>query len=363
MSENLPPLPLVGDNRDTLFVDNSGWLEGLMTCPRALRYKQFDRRIPVAESSALNFGSAIHLALEYRYRHYGASPVDVFYQDGISPILTEHFASHPPPEDDWRTLNWAFELVKMYNERYGQEEFSVLTYERPQPCSQCSGTGGKAAKCPWCHGSGTCATMIELSFAMPLFSTTHEGRPLHIIYTGKIDLPVMIDGKLYVMDHKTAGMLGSSFFEGMKMSSQQRGYCVAFEHLTGRKVDGYIVNVLRSKEPPQYVRNGTDRKGKEGKTLSPAQWWKETFQRERYILREADRVEWKENVIQIMEEFLWNYSRGSMPMKTRWCNQMGRCPYFDVCSLERQDRGVYLASGLFTDNNWSPLKAASQSKQ
>lgn len=365
MNQNdLPPLPLVGD---TLFVDNSGWLEGLMTCPRALRYKQLDRRIPVAESAALNFGSAIHFALEYRYRHYQSSPVDVFYQDGITPILTEHFDAHPAPMDDWRTLNWALELVNKYNERYGQEEFSLLRYKEPHPCPQCLGSSGadmnKDRQCLWCNGTGKTDVMVELPFALPLFETTHEGKPLKVIYTGKIDLPIILDNQTWVLDHKTTGMLGNSFFDDMRMSSQQKGYAWAFSQLTGEKVTGYIINAVRSKEMPLYVAEGKERKGREGKTLSPAKWWQETFQREKYRLRADDLVEWKNNCIDILEEFLWNYSRGKAPMKTKWCSQYGRCPYYDVCSMEASDRGVYLASGLFTDNNWSPLKTPSQSKQ
>ena len=338
-----------------------------MTCPRALRYKQLDRRIPIAESAALNFGSAIHLALEYRYRHYESSPVDVFYQDGLTPILSQHFDEHPTPMDDWRTINWCMELVNKYNDRYGQEEFSLLRYKEPKACPQCQGNGWRwkegtaSLPCYWCHGLGKTEVMVELPFALSLFETTHAGKKIHIMYTGKIDLPNVKEGGIWVDDHKSASQLGPSFFERMKMSSQQKGYAWAFEQLTGEKVVGFEINAIRSKEPPQYVINGTE--NKRGKSQSPEMWWKETFQREKYRLRPDDLVEWKGNVINILEEFLWNYARGVAPMKTMWCNQFGRCPYYDVCSMEQQDRGVYLASGLFTDNTWSPLKQPTQSKQ
>ena len=350
-SNALPPLPLIDG---CLFIDNSGWMESLMTCPRALQYKQLNKRISSAESAALNFGSAIHLGMEYRYRNYQSNPVDVFFQDGIAPILTEFFDQHPTPMEDWRTLNWAFELLRRYNERYGKEEFSLLKYKEPQNCHQCE---GKGQGCHWCNGTGKNDMMVELPFALKLFD--HKDIP--VFYTGKIDLPVLLDNQLFVLDHKTTGMLGPTFFDQMKMSSQQKGYCWAFQQLTGQKVTGYIINAIRSKEPPQYVTNGTE--SKRGGKLTPEQWWKDSLQREKFYLKPHELEEWKDNTIAIIEEFFWNYSRGQMVKKTQWCTSFGRCPYFDVCSMEPQDRGVYLSSGLFTDNSWSPLKQATQSKQ
>ncbi len=165
------------------------------------------------------------------------------------------------------------------------------------------------------------------------------------------------------MDHKTTSMLGQTFFDGMKMSSQQRGYCWAFEQLTERKVAGFVVNAIRTKEPPLYVQQGkTWRSGTKSQT--PEQWWNESFQRERYSLKPGELDEWKQNTIALLEEFFWNYSRGYMPMKTALaCTAWGRCPYYDVCTLAPEDRGLLLASGLFIDNKWTPLLQPSQSKQ
>lgn len=360
----IPPLPLIDGS---LFIDNSGWMEGLTTCPRALEYKQLHRRIPVAESTALNFGSAIHLALEFRYRNYQNEPVDVFFQDRIAPILTSFFEQHPTPLDDWRNLNWAFEVMNQYNRHYEREDFSLLKYGEPRTCPQCEGKG-----CEWCNQTGKNEYMVELSFALPLckvsgipfYVSTTELKVIDIpvYYTGKIDLPVVIDNQIFIQDHKTASMLGPSFFQRMKMSAQQKGYCWAFEQLTGQKVAGYVVNAIRVKEPPQYVTNNQV-SARTGKKQSPDEWWKESLQREKYYIKPGELDEWKQNTISILEEFFWNYSRGYMPMKTQWCTVFGQCPYFDVCTMEKQDRAVLLSSGLFADNNWSPLKNPTQSKQ
>lgn len=336
---SLPPLPLIDG---CLFIDNSGWVEGMSTCHRYLQYKCLNQRILAGEKPSLNFGSAIHLALEYRYKHYRNRPVDDTYYNEVSKVLTDFFTEHQPPAEDWRTLNWCLELVRKYNYRYEQEEFSLLVDEHGEP-------------------------MVELSFALPLYTHQHDRHDMAgndqipVIYSGRIDLPISLDDAIWVSDHKTTSMMGQMFFDDMRRSSQQKGYVWAFQELTGRSVKGYMINGIRTKEPPQYVLNGTA--NKRGKSSSPEEWWNESFQRERFQVSAKELEEWKSNTIDLVEEFFWHYARGYMPQKTAWCTRFGRCPYYDVCQLTPEDRGVFLASGQFTDNIWSPLKQPSQVKQ
>ena len=325
------PLPLI-DN--VLFIDNSSWMEGIQTCPRFVEYRQLYRRSPAAEAPALNFGSAIHLALEHRYKNYLSQPVDEAYYNSLAPLFEEFFNLHPPLQEDYRNMNWAMEVVKRYNTRYVTEPFNLYLDKDGKP-------------------------VVELAFSVPLFTYKH----IKVVYTGRIDLPVELDGQIFIMDHKTTSILGPTFFDNMRRAAQMRGYCWAFEQLTGNKPTGYYVNAIRVKEPPQYVMNGTpSRYG--GKQQTPDQWWEESLQRERYYLADHELDEWKQNTICHIEEFMWHYERGYLPQRTTWCvSKYGKCPYFDVCTLEPKDRGAYLASGLFMDNNWSPLKDVTQSKQ
>ncbi len=331
-NNGLPPLPLIDG---CLFIDNSSWVEGFSSCYRYLQYKSLNLRIPAAEKPSLNFGSAIHLALEYRYKVYGNKCVDDAYYNTVTAMLSEFFTAHPTPAEDWRTLNWCIEVLRQYNSKYDIEAFNLLLDKDGKP-------------------------MVEMSFALPLFEWQASGPGDHfpqtvpIVYTGRIDLPVSLDGQIYVMDHKTTGMMGKQFFDEMRMTSQQRGYVWAFEQLMGQKVHGYIVNAIRTKEPPQYVMAG--KPSTRGKSTSPAQWWSESLNRERFLIKPKELEEWKHNTIDLVEEFFWHYSRGYMPMKTKWCAMYGRCPYYEVCQLASEDRGIQLASGQFTDNTWSPLK-------
>lgn len=339
----LNPLPLVDG---CLFVDNSGWMESITTCPRALEYKQLYKRIIADSAIALNFGSSIHLALEHRYRKYKHLPVAETFYDEIAPQLSSFFEQNPGPEGDYRTLNWAIEVIKRYNERYTTEDFQIFVDDKNEP-------------------------VVELPFGVPLFEykimterlKKQLGRDtIVVIFTGRIDLPIVVNGKTFIMDHKTTSMLGDSFFSGMRLAAQQRGYGWAFETLTGTKVHGYRINAVRVKEPPLYVTQG--KPSRAGTKTSPTQWWEESLQRETYYFNSNELVEWKHNTIANLEEFFWHYERGHMPQRTTHCvSKYGKCNYFDVCSLEPADRAMYLASGLFKDNTWNPLKDVSQAKQ
>lgn len=357
----LPPIPLIDG---CFFVDNS-LLELLTTCPRALQYNRLNLRIASGEKAALNFGTAIHLALEYRYQVCQNAIPDMIAEEETATILSDYFNDHPAPIDDWRNVNWALSLLKRYNKKYSVEEFQLLRYDTPIKCVHCEGRGYEdaivlkhdhteideiASQCLWCHGSGKLSTMVELPFAIPLY----KFGDIQIIYTGRIDLPVILNGNLFVMDHKTTGMMGKEFFDDQRMSAQQRGYCFAWNKLFPEKPPfGYIINAIRSKEPPIWVLEGKSSNRSRPQTVES--WFDESLQRERFYLRPGDLSEWETNTIALIDELFWNYSRSYFPMKTRWCAKFGRCQYYDVCSLPADDRQATLASGFFTDNKWSPL--------
>lgn len=374
---NLPPLPLI-DGR--LYVDNSGWMEGTSSCYRYLQYKCLNLRVPAAEKPSLNFGSGGHLAKELRYLRYGSGAVDDHYFEELTPILTEFYAKHPLPQDDWRDLNWAMKIERKYCERYLAEDFKMLAYENPVKCPMCNGAGteifdeGAPFACRWCNGSGKRDKMVEMTFALHLF--TYEWgndaysallgrgiqlpRQIPVVYTGRIDLAVMLDGGIWVMDHKHVGQLGDMFWNEQRMSAQQRGYVWAFKEVTQQPVRGYIVNAIRTKEPPKYVTEG---KPYRSSTSTPEKWWGESFARERFLCDQWKIDEWKRNTIDLIEEFFWHYQRGFMPQKTKWCSMYGKCPYLDICTVMPEDRGALLQSGAFADNTWSPMKQPTQPMQ
>lgn len=337
-------LPLVNGK---LHIDNS--LLELLACPRKLEYNQIQKRIPAIAGQALSFGTAIHLALECRYKNFEPLWDVRACETAQAQLLEQHFSANPPPEGDHRDFNFALEVVQHYNATYGIEPFNLLEYDTPVPCNQCGGDGEINApsviKCPMCQGTGKATKMCELPFALDL--CTLNG--LEVVYTGKIDLPVSWDGHIMIGDNKTASQLGPSYFDQYRMSSQLIGYCYAFKETTGKKPIGFFVNAIRTKAKSLKMTTGASTKTDEAK------WWSECFFREKEYVDQWRLDEWKQNAIAKVEELLWHYSRGYFPMKTTACVMWGRCAFYDICYYPPNNRADILAGNSFKDNTWTPL--------
>jgi len=317
MTDSLPPLPLVDG---CLLIDNS-FIELLQTCPTSLLYNRLHKRISAFEKPALSFGHAGHLVWEYRYKHCKNNTPKMSDEESQFHLLEKYFSENPPPEDDFRTLNWAAELfIRRYNEHYPIEPFNVLEDDKGQP-------------------------MTELSFTIPLYDCDVPMFKVPVIYTGRIDLPVLWNSEIIVIDHKTTSMMGDNFWSDLKVSPQQLGYCWSFEQLTGKRCRGFCVNAVRSRPAPERPKGGIEA------------WWDENYQRQKFSIEPWQLVEWKNNLIGLVEEFFWHYSRGYFPLKKRWCcGKFGKCQYYDVDDLAPEDRLSWLNSSAFQENTWSPLK-------
>lgn len=328
----MKPLPLIGN---CLFIDNS-MLEVFSSCPRASEYSFLEKRIIASNKTALNFGTAIHKALETRYLiAKAAKPTDELFNLQTKAI-EQSLIENPTAEDDHRNLNWCVDIIKKYNEIYHTEPFNLLIDK-----------DGKA--------------LVELPFALPLFEWSGfvevppdaTGlQPIHqtikVIYTGKIDLPCEWNSEIWIIDNKTASSLGDRYFKGAGMSAQLHGYCWAFEELTKRKVSGFCVNAIRTSAIPVKPKNGIDA------------WWRETLQRQRFYSTPEDRVEWKANAIAMVKTFLYYYQQSYFPKHNFYLDghgiRCGNCQYYGVCSYPQDKRQMILNSNEYTDNKWSPLK-------
>lgn len=370
------PLPLV----DGAFFASGSFLEWCQTCTQGAKLYKIDARVSAAPASALNFGSHVHTCHEFRARQQEFGLSDAEIETRMAPILEAEFAREPIAEGDWRSLNWCSTLFHEHNKRYPANLYPMLKYAEPIACKYCKGTGRiiidgpwKTNECPWCHGTSKQSLMVEVPFVVKLhdyewlnarseqFSSreefdkfTQNGFSIPIYYHGFLDLPVEIGSQTFVQDYKTTSQLGDSFWHDKRASAQQKGYCWAFEQLTGRKVSGYLVRAIRTKEPPVYVINGAP--SKKGETKKMEDWFNESFQEERFYLGDGELDEWRNNTIDLIEEFFWHYARGRFPRRTTWCaGKYGKCQYYDCCwTFPAADRDIILNSGLFKNKTPTP---------
>jgi hypothetical protein len=146
----------------------------------------------------------------------------------------------------------------------------------------------------------------------------------------------------------------------MKATPQMRGYCWAFKRAFGTVPMGYIVDAIRTSVPTQKCLDECLIKGDQ-KALD--KWWETQFYREPFYINQEEIDEWEKNTIVLIEELLWHYSRGFIPMKRKWCtNKYGRCQFYDVCTLPAVQRPLMLMSNMFVEDSWTPLNKPTQPK-
>lgn len=290
-------------------IDNSNF-EYITTCPRSALYQILRKRKSAGHKTALNFGGGCHSGLEVRYK----SPEAVAY---VSPetyskqceALMAYVAENPLEADDFRTPTFASEVLAAYNSHYVSEPFTVLSANDNTPA-------------------------VELSFAVPI----GEVQGIPCVWSGKIDVAILWEGRFWVMDHKTTSILGPTYFNQFYNSNQMIGYCWALERLINRPIAGALVNVLAIRRPT-----------KTGKSIE--------FARQRFEYPTTRIEEWQHNTLNIIDDFFHMCNKDEFPMHSQWCiGKFGQCQYFDVCTVPSSQREMMLQSGLYEDITWSPLK-------
>ena len=325
-------LPLT---KGALLIDNS-FLEDFISCPRKAQYRYMQRRIPSGERNALNYGTAIHTALEYRYVQWNNSSPSPSQRQELTHVLQDYFGKNPCSEEDWRSVEFADETITEYLKRYNVEPFRLICDIDQHP-------------------------MAELSFSVPLYVhratlTDIDGsrfeQVIPIVYTGRIDLVVLWDNQLGIVDHKTSGMLGNTFIELHRVAPQFEGYCWALQKITGHEPSFFLINGIRTKNKPLKPAGGWDK------------WWDESFLRHKEYIKPGQLEEWRLNTIALIEEFFFHcVDKQYMPQKKKACTMYGKCPYYDVCYLPTSQRESELNSDKFTTNEWTPLKPLKDSSK
>lgn len=317
----IPPLSLV-DN--TLIVDNST-IEQLQTCPRSWLFKYGLRRIAAIPAPGRNFGSCIHEGLAARYTRY-AEHQPPLEDVSVEVAMRAYMTANPPPENDFRTLDHALTVTRVYNEVYGNEAFKILAIPA--------------------------GPLVEKSFLLPIGQV--EG--INICYAGKIDLGVRDTTGLWVIDHKTAFQFGQQFEKEMAMDTGQLGYCWAFSQIFGQRPLGYITNAIRVRKPGRKL----DELGNINQT-APVD--KTDFNRLLTVVTQEKLDEFVETVHDWARFLIRCHNDQRFPRtsgKKGCVAKYGVCEYYDVCNAPKETRENLLASSLFMDNEWTPLKKGSE---
>lgn len=302
---NLLSSPILTDG--AFIIDNSR-MENFQTCPRKAYFTILRRRITAGSKPALTFGSAIHLALCFRFRYYPLQPTPAQMADCTQrqyALLDAFFADVSNPDSEYRTADFAKETIRLYNETYSSESHSHI----PTP-------------------------IVEEPFLVEL----GEISGIPVLWSGRLDLGLMDhDGNKFPCDHKTTSIGGDYYFEQFYNSSQMIGYCFAMSKILGEPVTRVLIDALICRKP---TRTG------KGTELA------------RHIISYDPEVitEWQTNTLHQVSDFFHCISRDFFPGCSTQCQtKFGKCDYFDACRMGPVARELYLNSDAFVNDEWSPL--------
>lgn len=330
----LRPLP---DNDFALTLDNSAG-EKFTTCPRAAEYYLVEGRESIAKSPAINFGGALHAALELL--HKGAPPAD---QDRA---IVDYYTNYPAPPDEYRNQANALTVMSHYRDNVRIREdykWEILSDEE-----------GPIIERPFELPLGVIP--VNSTVQLPDWPEPKFIRNVHIIWSGRIDVVTKaIDGIARVTDNKTTSIGDDKFIQDFQLATQTIGYVWAGRQLwPSLNIRGFCLNAIWFRRPTgigSFVEKGP--RGGE-----PAlKFFRSYFE---YVNDKGQQElidEWITDCQHMVSDFLHSLVRNYFVKYTKWCfGKYGRCQYHDVCChRDPEVRYRYLHSEQFKDVTWDPV--------
>lgn len=348
----LPPLPFVdgssfyGEPCQALLFDNSALVDW-QTCKRLWELKDLRRYASTDEAAGRNFGSAIHRALETRYKLIGPGPVTPECEAAMNDALARYFSESPAPAMDFRGLSHAQKFLAVYNTVYPHEPFRILTTTKGEPFVERTFAlpfGEVNGQCPKCKGRGLESRTVDADYPCPMCHGKKYA-PIRIVYTGKIDLAIEQGGDQWTKDHKTTFQFGRTIDMDWAVDGGQTGYVWAFSQTMGRRPRGFLINAMRVRKPSKADAYGDS---------APID--SSDFKRLPFDVSQEDLDDWREDTLALVEEILWCHARGYFSRSRKACvGKYGPCDFYNVCSVQRSARQQILESNLYEENVWTPL--------
>lgn len=277
-------------------------------------------------SPALTFGGAIHAgAAEW---HKGRGEIAAL-------MAIEEAWPANYNVDDFRTKGKAIDVMRGYIRRYPSENFQVKMVEVPFlldtgmwcDCTNCIWKGDipespaiKVAAPSWLYDE-----KVFTGWECPICQHPVESIEYGGIFDGLIDF----GGQIYILEHKTTSVMGSTYFNQFRPNNQISGYVWAGQQLSGSPVSGALVNAM-----------GVYAKG-------------ETKFDRQIIGRTTDEIiEWKRNIQTVCSEIARAQHAKRYEMRTVSCTMYGKCTFLEVCQLGHQKERDRLLEQEFIVDKW-----------
>ena len=197
---------------DITYIDPSSFSE-VNRCPAKYMFSRLMGLIPHESSRvALDYGTVMHMAIPHAYK------------DPKQALITfkAEWAKYPHGEEDVkRNKIRAAASITNFHEKHQVSPYKILSFDIEAP------THDEISK-------------NEIPFLIDI------GGPL--AFAGRMDAVVkwIADDSLWALDYKTASEVSPRYFKSFHNAPATIGYTLAAQHVLGLKVDGLIIEAIRT---------------------------------------------------------------------------------------------------------------------
>jgi hypothetical protein len=174
----------------------------------------------------------------------------------------------------------------------------------------------------------------EKDFVIPIAGDTG------LAYVGQIDLIVRFEGKLWIVEHKTAGRLDKNYIDRLALDTQITGYSIGAKFSLKEPVAGVVYNVAKK---PQIRQKKDETKPEFAQRIEDDYMARPEFYfyRETLFRDAGAATEYKAEVSEMAADMQDNLAAvkklgaaKALPRfyrNTDHCTARGPCPYLDIC--------------------------------
>lgn len=296
----------------------------LVTCGRKY-YWQYKRNLrPIQGSTALRYGIIWHAGKEGFYSHikeHGWKHDGKAFEAAVNAAKAswEELSAKQTFYDDYRTFENYVQALIAYLAHFYYDEgmLKIVSTEKP------------------------------FKLSMRLSPSEEQAFPYiaqrGLLFTGRIDLEVLLDERLWQLEQKTTGQALSIQKRRLHRSPQLIGYAYAGERLSPEEPpDGTLVvlhhlSAYKSKKTGEYGKPKIE------------------FERIPQIYTDGDLASWRQSFLDTAERILRNEERNIWPMQQDNCYQFGRCSFSALCE-QNQPLGEEILDGFYEEELWDPAK-------
>lgn len=277
-------------------------------CPRYYYYMHERNLRPAYSSTALRAGITWHEMMEAYYNHvhkYGWTRDGKALEQALlaGKLSWERESEGRLFYDDYRSLPNLVDIFMQYISHYSHEEGMLEVIEAEKLFEILM----EPANAPQCYFPGL--------------------QPF--IFQGKIDLVAKVNGRPWVIDHKTTGWQLAKVKQELNYSPQFIGYFMAAKKLFDFQPDGMLIRLTH------YTARRV-KSGDYGKLTV-------NFDQAVNVYSQQTINMWEQHLCDVVSRIMLEKRRQVWPMDFDGCNRYGKCPFSELCeqSCRAQEVNTY----------------------